>query len=66
MQALGIHLKVKRMQRSGTEAIRSQNQQREITNIPNNQNAKRTYGQPSEQLFHKMWPLSNQTEQKII
>ena len=31
---------------------------REITNITNSQNTKRTYGQPSEQLFSKWWPLS--------
>ena len=51
------------MQRSGTEAIRTQIQpskpKREITNITNSQNTKRTYGQPSEQLFPKRWPLSN-------
>ena len=45
------------MQRSGTEAIRTQIQpskpKREITNITNSQNTKRTYGQPSEQLFPK-------------
>ena len=43
------------MQRSGTEAIRTQIQtskpKREITNITNSQNTKRTYGQTSEQLF---------------
>ena len=48
-------LKVKSMQRSGTEAIRTQIQPSkpkwEITNITNNQNTKRTYGQPSEQLL---------------
>ena len=32
---------------------------REITNLTNSQNTKRTYGQPSEQLFPKRWPLSN-------
>ena len=51
------------MQRSGTEAIRTQTQpskpKREITNITNNQNTRRTGGQPSEQLFPKRWPLSN-------
>ena len=45
------------MQRSGTEAIRTQIQpskpKRDINNITNNQNTKRTYGQPSEQLFPK-------------
>ena len=48
---------VKSMQRSGTEAIRTQLQpskpKREITNITSRQNTKRTYGQPSEQLFPK-------------
>ena len=56
-------LKEKRMQRSGTEAIRTQIQlskpKREIAYITNSQNTKRTYGQPSEQLFPKRWPLSN-------
>ena len=46
--------RVKSMQRSGSEAIRTQLQplkpKREITNITNSQNTKRTYGQPSEQL----------------
>ena len=42
------------MQRSGTEP----------KSIPQNQNTKskntkRIYGQPSEQLFPKKWPLSN-------
>ena len=41
------------MQRSGTEAIRTQIQstkpKRETTNITNSRNTKRTYGQPSEQ-----------------
>ena len=57
------NMKVKSMQRSGTEAIRTQIQlsklKREITSITNSQNTKRTYGQPSEQLFPKRWPLSN-------
>ena len=51
------------MQRLGTEAIRTQIQlskpKREITNITNSQNTKRAYGQPSEHLFPKRWPLSN-------
>ena len=51
------------MQRSGTEAIRSQIQpskpKREIDNTTNSQNTKGTYGQPKEQLFPKRWPLSN-------
>ena len=56
------------MQTSGTEAIRTQIQpsksKREITNITNSQNTKKTYVQPSEQLFPKRWPLSNRTELK--
>ena len=56
------------MQRSGTEAIITQPQpskpKREITNITNSQNTKRTYGQPSEQLFPKRWPLSNRNRTK--
>ena len=53
-------VKVKRMQRPGTEAIRIQIQpsklKREITKIKNSQ--------PSEQLFPKRWPLSNPNETK--
>ena len=45
------------MQRPGIEAIRTQiqpvNPKQEITRITNSQNTKRTYGQPSEQLFPK-------------
>ena len=56
------------MQRSGTEAIRTQlkpsKPKREITNITNSQNTKRTYGQPSEQLFSKRWPLSYRNRTK--
>ena len=56
------------MQRSGTEAIRTQIQpskpKREITNITNSQNTRRTYGQPSAQLFPKRWPLSNRYRTK--
>ena len=56
------------MQRSGTEAIRTQiqpsKQKRETTNITNSQNTKKTYGQPSEQLFPKKWPLSNRNRTK--
>ena len=64
-------VKVKRMQRPGTEAIRTQTQpsnpKREITNITNSQNTKRTYGQPSEQLFPKKGGHSAaETELKII
>ena len=55
-----IFSKVKRMQRSGTEAIRSQNNpsnpKREITKIANSQNTK--------QLFPKRWPLSNPNRTK--
>ena len=58
------------MQRSGTKAIRTQlkpsKPKQEITNITNKQNAKRTYDQPSEQLFPKRWPLSNRNRPKII
>ena len=55
---------VKRMQRSGTEAIRTQSRQSkqklEITDIRRVKIQKRTYyGQPSEQLFPKRWSLSN-------
>ena len=56
------------MQRSGTEAIRTQIQpskpKREKANITNIQNTERTYGQPSEQLFPKMWLLSNRNRTK--
>ena len=56
------------MQISGTEAIRTQIQpskpKRKITNITTIQNTKRTYGQPSEQLFPKRWPLSNRNRTK--
>ena len=56
------------MQRSGTEEIRTQLQlpkpKREILNITNIQNTKRTYDQPSEQLFPNRWPLSNRNQTK--
>ena len=43
------------MQRSGTEAIKTKIQpskpKRGIIKITNSQNTKKTYGQPSEQLF---------------
>ena len=56
-------LKLKSMKRPGTEAIRTQIQRskpkRKITKITNSQNTTRIYGQPSEQLFPKRWPLSN-------
>ena len=57
-------MKVKGMQRSGTEAIRTQysKPKREITNIANSQNTKITCGQPSEQLF----PKATETDLKII
>ena len=62
--------RVKSMQRSGTKAIRTQIQpskpKREMTDITSSQNTKRTYGQPSELLFPKRWPLSNRTELKKI
>ena len=58
----------KSMQRSRTEAIRTQIQpskpKREITKITNSQNTKRTYNQPSEQLFPKRWPLNNPNRSK--
>ena len=60
--------KVRRMQRSGTEAIRTQTKpskpKREITKITNSQNTERTHSQPSEQLFPKRWPLSNRNRTK--
>ena len=46
------------LEKCGT--IDKNTEKREITNIKNSQNTKRTYGQPSEQLFPKRWPLSNQ------
>ena len=56
------------MQRSGTEAIRTKTKhikpKREITNITNSQNTKRTYGQPSEQLFLGRWLLINRNRTK--
>ena len=61
-------MKVKSIQRSGPEAIRTQLQpskpKREITNITNSQNTNKAYGQPSEQLFPKRWPLSNRNRTK--
>ena len=61
-------IKVKSMQRSGTKAIRTQpsKPKRKITNITDIQNTKRTYYQPSEQLFSKRWPLSNRNRTKKI
>ena len=56
------------MECPGTGANRTQTPpskpKREITKITNSQIQKRTYGQPSGQLFPKRWPLSNQTELK--
>ena len=56
-------VKVSRMKRLGTGAIRTQLQpskpKRKITKITNSQNTNRTHGQPSEQLFPKRFPLSN-------
>ena len=56
------------MQRSRAEAIRTQPQpskpKREITHITNSQNTKIRFGQPSEQLFPKRWPLSNRNRTK--
>ena len=58
------------MQRSETEAIRTEIQpskpKREITYITNSQYTKRTFSQPSEQLFPKRWPLSNRNRTKQI
>ena len=55
------------MQISGTEAIRTQLEsskpKREI-HITKSQNTERTYGQPSEQLFPKRWPLTNRNRTK--
>ena len=68
-------LKVKSMQRPGTEAIGTLIQpskpKQEITEIIHSQNTKRTYGQLSEQLFPKnVFPKSGhsatQTELKFI
>ena len=52
------------MQRSGKEEITENpnpalKTKTEITKFTNSQNTKRTYGQRSEQLFPKRWPLSN-------
>ena len=65
-----MKIEVKSMQRTGTEAIRTQIQpskpKPEIIDISNSQNTKRTYGQPSEQLVPKTCPLSNRNRTKII
>ena len=39
---------------------------REITRITNSQYTKKTFGQPSVQLFPKRWPLSNPNRTKLI
>ena len=58
-----ILLKLKSMQKPETGTTRAQippsKPKREITKITNSQNTIRAYGQPSEQLFPKRWPLSN-------
>ena len=63
-------MKEKSMQRSGTEASRTHIQpskpKREITKITNSQNTKRTYGQPSEQLFPQRWSFSNPNRTKTM
>ena len=62
-------IEVKSMQRSGTEATRTEIQPSkpkwEITYITNCQNTRRTH-RPSEQLFPKRWPLSNRNRTKKI
>ena len=56
-------IRVKYMQRLETEAIRiqvlSSNPERETTFIKDSQNTKKTYGEPSKQLFPERWLLSN-------
>ena len=58
-----FNTKSKKCAKTGTEAIRTKLQSSKpkqvITKITNSQNTKITYGQPSEQLFPKRWPLSN-------
>ena len=54
MNTLRDMKKVKSMQRSGTEAIRTI----QLVQI------QREHGQPSEQLFPKRWPLSNRNRTK--
>ena len=57
------------MQRSGTEAIRTKLQpskpKREITNITNSQNTKRTYGNRVSSYFPKGGHSATETELKI-
>ena len=66
---LFVEKRVKSIQRSGTEAIRTQIQpskpKREITKIKNSQNTKRTYGQRSEQLLSKSGHSATQNRTKI-
>ena len=61
-------VKVNGMQGSRTEAIRTKIQpskpKRHITRNKYSQNTKKTYGQPSEQLFPKRCPLSNTNRTK--
>ena len=56
------------MQISGTKTVITKSHpskpKREINNIINSQNTKRTYGQPSEQLFPNRWPLRNRNRTK--
>ena len=56
------------MQKPGTEAMRTQipKPKREITELTNGQNTKRTFGQPREHLFPKTWPSATQTQLKIV
>ena len=69
-QSISSQRKVKIMQRAGAEAIRTQlqpsKQKREITSITNGENTKRTYVQPSEQLFLRGGNTATETELKII
>ena len=63
---LAVKFKVKRMQRSGTEAVRTKLQpSKPKRKITNSQNTKRTYGQPSEQLYPKSRPLSNKNRTQM-
>ena len=60
--------KSKKYEKIRTEAIRTQIQasksKGEISYITNGQNTKKTFGQPSGQLFPKRWPLSNRNRTK--
>ena len=61
--------KCKMYAKIGTEAIRTQIQpskpKREITKITDSQNTKRTYGQPSEQLFKKKVATQQPKSKKV-